>query len=67
MEVEGRALLMGGGRPVVVEVEKNGGEGRVILSQLLTAGRMARGYGGYYDPVAAQLVLNLIRRAYSGR
>lgn len=53
----------------VVELAFGPHEGKVILSQLLTAGRLVRGearpgfYGIRYDPAAAQLVLNLIADA----
>jgi len=53
-------------RGAVVELEFAAGQGRLILSQLLTAGRLSRGYGESglygirYDPAAAQMVLNMI-------
>lgn len=51
-------------RTPVVKVEK--GNGKLIISQLLTAGRLADGHGseGLYgvrrDPVAEQMVLNML-------
>jgi hypothetical protein len=45
------------------------GKGNVILSQVLTAGRLVRAsaqagfYGLRYDPAAAQFVLNMIAKA----
>ncbi|MGH7996438.1 MAG: hypothetical protein ACREFX_08815 [Opitutaceae bacterium] len=50
----------------VVELAFGRDQGKVILSQLLTAGRLVPGeaepgfYGIRYDPAAAQLVLNMI-------
>lgn len=59
------------GQLAVAQVDSNGG--RVIISHLLSGGRLVRGYGGrdrsaaHFDPVALHLVLNLMRRCYSGR
>ncbi len=56
-------------RTPVVEIAFGPGKGRVILSQLLTAGRLRRGaaepglYGIRDDPAAEQFVLNLLARA----
>jgi len=53
-------------RTPVAELTFGAGKGSVILSQLLTAGRLARGegepgfYGERYDPVADQFVLNML-------
>lgn len=53
-------------RTPVVELRFSRGAGRLLLSQLLTAGRLARSaqekapYGIRYDPVAMQFVLNLL-------
>jgi len=52
----------------VVQIDFEAGQGRLILSQLLTAGRLAPGfgttgtYGKRFDPVAEQFVLNLLAR-----
>lgn len=54
-------------RSPVVEIGFGEGKGRLILSQLITSGRLAEGYGqpgAYgirYDPAARQFVINLIR------
>jgi beta-galactosidase len=56
-------------RTPVVEVRFGGDRGRLIISQLLTAGRLAPGYGseGLYglrvDPTAQQLVINMVARS----
>ena len=53
-------------RTPAVRIEFGAGRGRLVLSQLMTAGRLARGfgsdglYGVRYDPAAAQVVLNMI-------
>jgi hypothetical protein len=53
-------------RTPVLRVQFADRRGRLILSQLLTAGRLAPGfgqpglYGLRYDPAAAQLVLNML-------
>ena len=53
-------------RTPVALVDFGPGKGRLIVSQLLTAGRLVPGYGesGLYgirhDPVAAQMVLNML-------
>jgi beta-galactosidase len=53
-------------RTPVALVDFGPGKGRLIVSQLLTAGRLAPGFGeaGLYgirhDPVAAQMVLNML-------
>jgi beta-galactosidase len=53
-------------RTPIVRVRFADGRGGLILSQLLTAGRLAPGfgqpglYGLRYDPAAAQLVLNML-------
>jgi len=58
-------------RTPVVLIEFGPNKGVVILSQLLTAGRLARDfgekglYGIRYDPAAAQFVLNLMQVAVS--
>jgi hypothetical protein len=50
----------------VVKIHLGGGAGDVIASQLLTRGRLAKGfgseglYGVRYDPAAVQMVLNMI-------
>jgi hypothetical protein len=55
-------------RSPVVEVGFEPAQGRMILSQLYTQGRLAEGfgtdgpYGIRFDPVAAQFVLNLLSR-----
>lgn len=59
-------------RTPVVMLEFGPGRGRLVLSQLLTAGRLAHGfgtgglYGVRYDPAAAQFVLNLASTALDG-
>lgn len=56
-------------RAVVEQLEFGPGKGRVILSQLLTAGRLDCGvsepgeYGIRYDPAAEQIVLNMLALA----
>jgi len=56
-------------RAPVMAVDFGPGRGRLILSQLLTAGRLAEGHGepGLYglrpDPAAQQVVLNMMARA----
>lgn len=58
-------------RTPVVAVEFGPGEGKLIVSQLITAGRLAEGFGteGFYglrrDPAAQQFTLNLV--AMGGR
>lgn len=53
-------------RTPVALVDFGPGKGRLIVSQLLTAGRLAPGYGEAglygirYDPVAVQMVLNML-------
>jgi hypothetical protein len=53
----------------IVELSFGPGQGRVLLSQVLTAGRLVRGaaepglYGIRYDPAAEQFTLNLIAHA----
>jgi beta-galactosidase len=53
----------------VVELSFGTGKGHLIVSQLLTAGRLRRGaaepglYGLRYDPAAEQFVLNLLARS----
>ncbi|MFI5380785.1 MAG: glycoside hydrolase, partial [Tepidisphaerales bacterium] len=60
-------------RAPVVQIEFESGMGRVVISQLITQGRLARGfgtpgrYGLRYDPVAVQFTLNMIRRCVLGR
>lgn len=59
-------------RAPVVSVSFGPGRGRLILSQLLTSGRLAAGYGepGLYglrhDPAAEQFVLNVMAVALAG-
>ena len=59
-------------RTPIVELAFGGGRGQVVLSQVLTAGRLQRGradpglYGLRYDPAAEQFVLNLLARALAG-
>ena len=54
-------------RIAVIQLEFGPGQGTLILSQLLTAGRLARGYGQAglygirYDPAAVQYVLNMLQ------
>ena len=56
-------------RVPIVELEFGPLKGNVILSQVLTAGRLIRGnqkpglYGIRYDPAAEQFTLNLIARS----
>ncbi|MFP4215031.1 MAG: glycoside hydrolase [Phycisphaerae bacterium] len=56
-------------RTPVIEIEFAPGQGRLICSQLLTAGRLAEGFGSEgpfglrTDPGAQQLTLNLLARA----
>jgi hypothetical protein len=56
-------------RTPVIEIEFAPGQGRLVCSQLLTAGRLAEGFGseGTFglrtDPAARQLTLNLLARA----
>ena len=56
-------------RVPVVELVFGPGKGNVILSQVLTAGRLVRGrnesglYGLRYDPAAEQFTLNLVAKA----
>ncbi|MGA2497903.1 MAG: hypothetical protein ABSH20_09185 [Tepidisphaeraceae bacterium] len=65
----GKGLL----RSPVVQIDFESGMGRVVISQLITQGRLARGfgtpgrYGLRYDPVAVQFTLNMIRRCVLGR
>ena len=53
-------------RVPIVELDFGEGKGKVLLSQALTAGRLARGhhepglYGIRYDPVAEQFTLNML-------
>jgi hypothetical protein len=53
-------------RVPIVELAFGEGKGKVLLSQALTAGRLARGhhepglYGIRYDPVAEQFTLNML-------
>jgi hypothetical protein len=60
MAIAGKGLV----RTPVVKVES--GSGKLIISQLLTEGRLAEGFGseGIYgvrrDPVAEQMVLNML-------
>jgi hypothetical protein len=55
----------------IVELAFGPSKGKVILSQILTAGRLARGYqepglyGIRYDPAAEQFTLNVIARVLS--
>lgn len=59
-------------RTPVVELGFGAGKGHVIVSQLLTAGRLVRGaaepgeYGVRYDPAAEQMVLNMLVRVTKG-
>lgn len=59
-------------RAPIVELAFDGGRGKVVLSQALTAGRLRRGYaepglyGLRYDPAAEQFVLNLLAHAVIG-
>ena len=47
-------------------IKTGSGRGNIIVSQLLTAGRLSKGfgeedlYGIRYDPVAAQFVMNMM-------
>ncbi len=56
-------------RTDIVEMMLGTGKGNVILSQVLTAGRLVRGtseagqYGIRYDPAAEQFVLNMLAKA----
>jgi hypothetical protein len=56
-------------RSDIIEMAFGDGKGNVILSQALTAGRLARGsaepglYGIRYDPAAEQFVLNMLAKA----
>ncbi len=56
-------------RTPVIEIEFASGEGRLICSQLLTAGRLADGFGSQgsfalrTDPGTQQFTLNLLSRA----
>lgn len=56
-------------RSPVIMVKFGKGKGTLIVSQLLTSGRLAKGYGEdglygiRYDPVANQFVLNMIESA----
>ena len=56
-------------RAEIVELSFGPGQGNLILSQALTAGRLARGasedgfYGMRYDPAAEQFTLNMIAQA----
>ncbi|BDD10522.1 hypothetical protein FUAX_29540 [Fulvitalea axinellae] len=58
-------------RTPVALVDFGQGKGKLLVSQLLTAGRLAEGFGGRpedkdltrYDEVARQLVLNMMARA----
>ena len=57
-------------RADVVQLVFRPGEGDVILSQVLTAGRLARGQAergvcAGYDPAAEQFVLNMLAKAVS--
>jgi beta-galactosidase len=60
-------------RAPVVQIDFESGMGRVVISQLITQGRLARGFGTpgrhglRYDPVAVQFTLNMIRRCVLGR
>jgi beta-galactosidase len=60
-------------RSPVVQIDFGSGMGRMVISQLITQGRLARGYGTpgrnglRYDPAAAQFTLNMIRRCVLGR
>ncbi|HLP74637.1 MAG TPA: hypothetical protein VK155_17155 [Bacteroidales bacterium] len=53
-------------RTPVIMIRSGKGKGNIIVSQLLTAGRLAKGfgeeglYGIRYDPVAVQFVLNMM-------
>lgn len=55
-------------RVPVVRIDFAPGMGRLIVSQLLTGGRLAPGYGQEglygvrYDPAAAQFVLNMVKQ-----
>jgi beta-galactosidase len=55
-------------RILVVELVFGPSKGKVILSQVLTAGRLARGYqepglyGIRHDPAAEQFTLNMIAK-----
>ncbi len=65
----GKRLL----RSPVVQIDFESGMGRVLISQLITQGRLARGFGSpgphglRYDPVAVRFTLNMIRRCVLGR
>ncbi len=55
-------------RTPVTQINFGKGKGKLILSQLITNGRLAKGYGrkGLYgirpDPAAAQFVLNMLKK-----
>jgi beta-galactosidase len=61
-------------RAPVVKIAFGNGDGQVVVSQLLTAGRLLPGeskagpgvYGLRYDPVAVQMVLNMLDAALPG-
>jgi beta-galactosidase len=69
LAVAGKNLM----RTPVVQIDFESGMGRLVISQLLMQGRIAKGfgtqgfYGVRYDPVAVQFALNLVRRAVHGR
>jgi hypothetical protein len=54
-------------RTPVVEIDFGRKKGKLILSQLLTAGRLGQGFGEQgkwgirYDPAAVQFVLNMMQ------
>ena len=62
-------------RTPVVKLAFGNGEGKVVVSQLLTAGRLLPGesepgpgiYGLRYDPIAVQMVLNMLDAALPAR
>jgi hypothetical protein len=78
-EVEGNTPLANAGkgltRTPVVKLSFRQGAGSVILSQLLTAGRLLPRheeagpgvYGLRYDPVAVQFVLNMLNASIEGK
>ena len=63
MAVAGKGLS----KVPVVKISFSDDAGSVIVSQLLTQGRLAKGfgsgglYGVRYDPAAVQMVLNMIQ------